>query len=131
IALPISVPSHSSLMRKAGERLGVRLASIEIRSPRIQCLSPADASPHQDPADIRAHLSQQLSRPVQWWATVRAIAKANIGQMIECGPGKVLTGLNRRIEKRPGLEFLALEDPASLEAALAATKTPSQGVANA
>jgi [acyl-carrier-protein] S-malonyltransferase len=120
--LPISVPSHSSLMRSAGQRLGERLASIEIRTPRIQCLSPVDVAIHDQPAEIRTHLSQQLSRPVQWWATVRALAKEGIGQMIECGPGKVLTALNRRIEKREGLEFMALEDPASLEAALAASQ---------
>jgi [acyl-carrier-protein] S-malonyltransferase len=131
LALPISVPSHSSLMRTAGQRLGERLAGIEIRSPRIPCLSPVDVSTHDQPAEIRAHLSQQLSRPVQWWASVRAIAKADVSQLIECGPGKVLTGLNRRIEKRPGLEFMALEDPASLEAALAATRGAGQGVAHA
>jgi [acyl-carrier-protein] S-malonyltransferase len=71
---------------------------------------------------------------VQWWATVRAIAKAgesSIGQIVECGPGKVLTALNRRIEKRPGLEFIALEDPASVDAALAATQSAGQGVVNA
>jgi [acyl-carrier-protein] S-malonyltransferase len=122
IPLPISVPSHSSLMRSAGERLAERLANIEIRPPRIRCLSPVDVSAHEEPAEIRAHLSQQLSRPVQWVATVRAIVKANVAQLIECGPGKVLTGLNKRIEKRPDLEYLALEDPASLDAALAATK---------
>jgi [acyl-carrier-protein] S-malonyltransferase len=131
IPLPVSVPSHSSLMRGAGQRLGERLASIEIRAPRIQCLSPVDVGPHQEPAEIRAHLSQQLSRPVQWGATVRAIVKAGVGQMVECGPGKVLTALNRRIEKRPGLEFMALEDPASVDAALAATQARAQGVAHA
>ena len=131
IALPISVPSHSSLMRGAGQRLSERLAAIEIRAPRIQCLSPVDVLPHAQPAEIRAHLGQQLSRPVQWWATVRAIAKAGVGQMIECGPGKVLTALNRRIEKRPGLEFMALEDPASVNAALAATQAVNQGVVHA
>lgn len=131
IALPVSVPSHSSLMRGAGQRLGERLASIEIRTPRIQCLSPVDVTAQEQPAQIRAHLTQQLSRPVQWWATVRAIAKAGVGQMIECGPGKVLTALNRRIEKRPGLEFLALEDPASFDSALAATQQASQGVEHA
>jgi len=68
---------------------------------------------------------------VQWWATVRCIAKAGVAQMIECGPGKVLTALNRRIEKRPGLEFMALEDPAALDAALAATQPATQGVAHA
>src|SRR6202035_1508783 len=102
----------------AGQRLSERLASIEIRPPRIPCLSPVDVTAQEQPAQIRAHLGEQLSRPVQWWATVRAIAKAGVGQMIECGPGKVLTALNRRIEKRPGLEFLALEDPASFDAAL-------------
>jgi len=120
--LPISVPSHSSLMRSAGQRLGERLANIDIRPPRIQCLSPVDVAVHDQPDEIRAHLSQQLSRPVQWWATVRALATEGISQMIECGPGKVLTGLNRRIEKREGLEFMALEDPATLEAALAAVR---------
>jgi len=120
--LPISVPSHSSLMRSAGQRLGERLAGIEIRTPKIRCLSPVDVAIHDQPAEIRTHLSQQLSRPVQWWATVRALAKEGIGQMIECGPGKVLTALNRRIEKREGLEFMALEDPATLDAALVATK---------
>jgi [acyl-carrier-protein] S-malonyltransferase len=131
IPLPVSVPSHSSLMRGAGQRLGERLASMEIRAPRIQCLSPVDIAPHHEPAQIRAHLSQQLSRPVQWWATVRAIAKADVGQIVECGPGKVLTALNRRIEKRPGLEFMPLEDPASVDAALAATQAAGQGVAHA
>ncbi len=130
IPLPVSVPSHSSLMRGAGERLAQRLAAIEVRTPRIRCLSPVDVAVHDQPADIRRHLSQQLSRPVQWWATVRAIGKLGVSQMIECGPGKVLTGLNRRIEKRPGLEFLALEDPAAVDGALAASR-PGQGIADA
>ena len=125
ITLPVSVPSHSSLMRGAGQRLSERLAGIEIRAPHIQCLSPVDVAAHQQPAQIRAHLGQQLSRPVQWWATVRAIAKTGVGHVIECGPGKVLTALNRRIEKRPGLEFTALEDLASVDAALAATQATS------
>jgi len=129
--LAVSVPSHSSLMLGAGKRLGERLASVEIRAPRIECLSPVDVVAHQEPAEIRAHLCQQLSRPVQWWATVRAIAKAGVGQIVECGPGKVLTALNRRIEKRPGLEFMALEDPASVDAALAATQAAGQGVVHA
>jgi [acyl-carrier-protein] S-malonyltransferase len=122
IPLPVSVPSHSSLMLGAGQRLAEKLAVIEIRAPRIQCISPVDVTAQEQPADIRAHLGQQLSRPVQWWATVRAIAKTGVAQMIECGPGKVLTALNRRIEKRPGLEFMALEDPASVGAALTATR---------
>jgi [acyl-carrier-protein] S-malonyltransferase len=131
IPLPVSVPSHSSLMRGAGIRLGERLAGLEIRTPRIRCLSPVDIAVHDQPADIREHLGQQLSRPVQWWATVRAIGRLGVGQMIECGPGKVLTALNRRIDKRPGLEFMALEDPAAVDAAFAATRATSQGVEHA
>jgi [acyl-carrier-protein] S-malonyltransferase len=132
IPLPVSVPSHSNLMLGAGERLSERLAAIEIRAPRIKCLSPVDVAAHDQPMQIRIHLGRQLSRPVQWWATVRAIGRTGVAQMIECGPGKVLTALNRRIEKRPGLEFMALEDPASVEAALAATTAGhSQGAEHA
>jgi [acyl-carrier-protein] S-malonyltransferase len=132
IPLPVSVPSHSSLMLGAGERLSERLAAITIRAPRIKCLSPVDLAAHDEPAQIKIHLGRQLSRPVQWWATVRAIGKTGVAQMIECGPGKVLTALNRRIEKRPGLEFMALEDPASVDAALAATMADrSHGVEHA
>jgi [acyl-carrier-protein] S-malonyltransferase len=82
--LPMSVPAHCSLMRSAGERLSERLATIDIRTPRIRCLSPADVASHDQPADIRAHLGRQLSMPVQWWETVRAIAKTGVSQMIEC-----------------------------------------------
>jgi [acyl-carrier-protein] S-malonyltransferase len=127
ILLPVSVPVHSSLMRGAAERLAERLKDVEIRAPRIRFVSAVDAVAHQQPADLHELLVRQLPSPVRWWDTVRALAATRIAQLIECGPGKVLTGLNRRIEKRPGLEFLALEDPASVEAALAAT----QGVGNA
>jgi len=122
VALPVSVPSHSSLMRGAAERLGERLKAVEIRAPRIRYISAVDAAAHDQPADVRGLLVRQLSSPVRWSDTVRALAATGIGQLIECGPGKVLTGLNRRIERRPGLEYLALEDPASIDAALAATR---------
>ena len=127
VLLPVSVPVHSSLMRGAAERLCERLKEVEIRAPRIRFVSAVDAVVHEQPAAIQELLVRQLPNPVRWWDTVRALAAGGIAQLIECGPGKVLTGLNRRIEKRPGLEFLALEDPASVEAALAAT----HGVANA
>jgi [acyl-carrier-protein] S-malonyltransferase len=120
MALPVSVPSHSSLMRAAAERLGERLKRVEIRVPRIRYVSAVDAATHDQPSDIQQHLVRQLSSPVRW--SVRALTASGVGQLIECGPGKVLTGLNRRIERRPGLTFLALEDPASLDAALAATQ---------
>lgn len=120
VALPVSVPSHTRLMRGAGERLRERLLTVAIRAPAMRYVSAVDAAAHAQPADIQALLVRQLSSPVRWTATLRAVAEG-VSRVIECGPGKVLTGLNRRTERRPGLEFLALEDPASIDAALAAT----------
>jgi [acyl-carrier-protein] S-malonyltransferase len=122
VALPVSVPSHSTLMRGAGERLREQLAALAVRTPRIRYVSAVDAAGHADPADIRALLVRQIASPVRWPQTLRAVSAPPVAQVIECGPGKVLTGLNRRIEKRPDLSFLALEDPPALEAALSATK---------
>jgi [acyl-carrier-protein] S-malonyltransferase len=122
VMLPVSVPSHSSLMRAAGERLRGRLASLAIERPRIRYMSAVDAALHESPDDIRELLVRQLSSPVRWPQTLKAVCSGEIAAVIECGPGRVLTGLNRRIERRPGLTFLALEDPASLEAALEATR---------
>jgi [acyl-carrier-protein] S-malonyltransferase len=116
------VPVHTSLMRGAAERLAGRLKNVEISPPKIPFISAVDGAPHQEPRDLQELLVRQLPSPVRWVDTVRALVATGISQVIECGPGKVLTGMNRRIEKREGLEYLALEDPASLEAALAATK---------
>ncbi len=127
ILLPVSVPSHSSLMSSAAQRLQERLAGTHIAKPRIRYVSAVDASPHDDPSDIRGLLGRQLSSPVRWTDTVRALSASGVSRIIECGPGKVLTGLNRRIEKRPGLEYLSLDDPASLGAAVRAM----QGAQNA
>ncbi len=121
VVLPVSVPSHTSLMRGAAERLEQRLRSFEVRAPRIRYISAVDASAHERPDEIRELLVRQLWRPVRWSDTLRAVS-AGVAQVIECGPGKVLTGLNRRIERRADLNFLALEDPASLEAALTAIR---------
>jgi [acyl-carrier-protein] S-malonyltransferase len=121
VTLPVSVPSHSSLMRGAGERLGKRLAALEVRAPSIRYLSAVDARAHERPEDVRELLVRQLSSPVRWTDTLRAVCARDITLVGECGPGKVLTGLNRRIEKRTGLTFVALEDPPGLDAALAAT----------
>jgi [acyl-carrier-protein] S-malonyltransferase len=123
VLLPVSVPVHTSLMRGAADRLGGKLKSVEIRRPQIRFISAVDAQSHQEPADLQELLVRQLPSPVRWLDTVRALADTGITQLIECGPGKVLTGLNRRIEKRPGLEFAALEDPPAVEAALVGLKT--------
>ncbi len=122
VLLPVSVPSHSSLMLGAAERLRERLAGVALQAPGIRYLSAVDATEHERPDEIRALLVRQLSSPVRWSQTVRALATPDVHQVIECGPGKVLTGLNKRIEKREGLSFLALEDPPSVEAAFSATR---------
>jgi len=122
VLLPVSVPAHSSLMRAAAQRLAERLGALDLGRPKIRYVSAVDAAAHEEPEDIRALLVRQLSSPVRWTDTLRAVSVAPIAQVIECGPGKVLTALNRRIERRDGLCFLALEDPASLQAALTATR---------
>jgi len=121
VPLAVSVPSHSSLMSSAAERFASRLAETAVRAPRIRYISAVDATSYSDPEQIRALLGRQLARPVRWRDTVQAIAATGVRQLIECGPGKVLLGLNKRIEVS-GLTFAALEDPASFDAALTATK---------
>ena len=125
VALPVSVPSHSSLMRGAGQRLGERLAHVEVREPKIQYISAVDAQSHRDPGDIRALLVRQLASPVRWLDTVRALAATGIQFLIECGPGKVLTGLNRRIDRQSAVQFLSLDDPETIDAAGTSTRGPS------
>lgn len=120
VALPVSVPAHSSLMQAAAQRLGEKLATVTFRAPRIRFVSAVDAAAHEDPADLRQLLVRQLSSPVRWSDTVRALAAGGIGSVIECGPGKVLTALNRRIARSLGA--MALEDAESLQAALTAVQ---------
>jgi [acyl-carrier-protein] S-malonyltransferase len=121
VPLAMSVPAHCSLMGPAAKRLATRLLDVKIAKPVIRYISAVDAAAHADPDDIRELLVRQLASPVRWQDTVRALAANGHAQLIECGPGKVLSGLNRRIEKRPDLACLALEDRATLAAALAAT----------
>ena len=116
IELPVSVPSHSSLMKSAGARLGERLTSTEIRAPRIRYLSAVDAQEHSNPDDIRGLLVRQLSSPVRWTATVAALNAAGIRQVIECGPGGVLAGLVKRITRGGDTQTQALESPENFPA---------------
>jgi [acyl-carrier-protein] S-malonyltransferase len=118
VPLPVSVPSHSSLMQPAARRLSERLAGVDVKPPRIAFMSAVDAVAHSQPDDIRALLGRQLASPVHWTQTVRTIVATGVQALIECGPGKVLTGLNRRIERRANLPCVALEDPAAVESAL-------------
>jgi len=125
VTLPVSVPSHSSLMRGAAEKLRAKLGTLTVRAPAFPYVSAVDARPHSEPADIVDVLVRQISSPVRWTDALRALLGYGVAQVIECGPGKVLTTLNRRIERRPDLSFLALEDPASIDTALSATGAAS------
>jgi [acyl-carrier-protein] S-malonyltransferase len=99
IALPVSVPAHTSLMREAGEALAEELARAQFSTPEIRVLAASDALPYSDAGDIRRRLSCQVYRPVRWVATVNAMLDAGVGIVIEAGPGKVLARLMRRIDK--------------------------------
>jgi [acyl-carrier-protein] S-malonyltransferase len=118
LPLPMSVPAHSSLMRPAAERFGAALAAAALQPPRLAYWSPVDGRAHVEVDDIRDLLTRQLASPVRWADLIRALIAAGATTFVECGPGKVLTGLTRRIEKRPDIQCQALQDPASVTAAL-------------
>ncbi|MCE8020061.1 ACP S-malonyltransferase [Halomonas sp. MCCC 1A11036] len=115
--LPVSVPSHCALMRPAAERLKAAMANLDMRPPRYTVYQNVDAQAHADVETLRTRLVEQLYQPVRWTACVEAMEAAGASVFIECGPGKVLTGLGKRIAK--GSKGLAVNDPDSLEAALA------------
>jgi [acyl-carrier-protein] S-malonyltransferase len=120
VPLPVSVPSHSSLMRTAGTRLGERLARTELRAPDLRYVSAVDAMEHRDPDDIRQLLIRQLSSPVRWTATIAALSGGGVTQIAECGPGGVLAGLVKRIERGRDTQVFTLDDPESITAATSA-----------
>jgi [acyl-carrier-protein] S-malonyltransferase len=117
LPLAVSVPSHSALMQPAAAQLLDYLHTVDIASPQIPVLHNTDVTSHADPAAIRLALARQLHTPVRWVETVRALKAAGAGQMIECGPGKVLTGLGKRIDD--SFPALALVDDDALHSALA------------
>jgi [acyl-carrier-protein] S-malonyltransferase len=122
ILLPVSAPCHSSLMRPAAEQLKARLAQINVRPVSGIDIYGVDVRTHHTADEIRAALVKQLATAVYWASAVRTIIGAGFTQFVECGPGKVLTGLNRRIDRNRDLKMFALEEPASLEEALTALK---------
>ncbi|MGK0673417.1 MAG: ACP S-malonyltransferase [Halothiobacillaceae bacterium] len=120
VPLPVSVPSHSSLMREAAEKMAKVLESVALRSPSIPVLHNVDGAEHADPAALRAALIRQLYSPVLWVDSVRAMQARGAKALVEFGPGKVLVGLAKRIERN--LSAYSVFDAATLEAALTATK---------
>ena len=116
LLLPVSVPAHSSLLRPAGERLRARLAAIPLQVPRWPVYA-LGLGRHDSAEAIREQLVRQLSSPVRWTDTVRDMIAHGATRIVECGPGRVLTSLNRRIERSKEIAMQAIDDPASLAAA--------------
>jgi [acyl-carrier-protein] S-malonyltransferase len=99
LPLPVSVPSHCALMLPAAEKLDSYLQNTAFNTPDIKLLHNVDVASHDDPAAIRAALKQQLYQPVRWVDSIQFMADQGVTRFVECGPGKVLIGLNKRIAK--------------------------------
>ncbi|MCG5500511.1 ACP S-malonyltransferase [Ectothiorhodospira lacustris] len=117
VKLPVSVPSHCSLLKAAASNMHVRLESVRVGTPAIRVIHNVDVASHAEPDVIRAALAAQIHRPVRWVETVQAMAADGVTTVLELGPGKVLTGLNKRIDK--ALTVACVQDPDSLTQALA------------
>ncbi|MDH5263112.1 MAG: ACP S-malonyltransferase [Betaproteobacteria bacterium] len=115
--LPMSAPSHCSLMKPAAERLRERLADALLAPPSVPVIQNADVAAFDDPDRIRRALVEQLHRPVRWVETVRHLQAQGVTRIVECAPGKVLAGLVKRTVD--GVEAVAITDSAALDAAIA------------
>ena len=120
LPLPVSAPFHSALMQPAAERLKAYLQDVAFNPPSIPVVNNVDVDSYADPARIRDALVRQAYNPVRWVETVHAFAARGVTHVAECGPGKVLAGMTKRIEN--GLESLALVDQASIEQGISLTK---------
>lgn len=120
LPLPVSVPSHCALMRPAAEKLAAYLQSVTLKAPAVAVLHNADVKGYNEGAAIKDALVRQLYSPVRWAETIRQFASQGIDHVVECGPGKVLAGLNKRIDGN--LQSLALTDVAAMEQAVATLK---------
>jgi [acyl-carrier-protein] S-malonyltransferase len=117
LLLNVSVPAHSDLMQPAAEQLAEALAEAALLAPSIPVISNADVVAYETVEQIRDGLKRQLYNPVRWAETIQLMIANGISRIIECGPGKVLSGLNRRIDRR--ISSTCLDSPAAFEAALA------------
>lgn len=111
--LPVSVPSHCALMKPAAEKLAVELGLIEFSKPSITVIQNVTAEPCSEPEKIRENLVRQLYSPVRWVETIQYLNEAGVARFAECGPGKVLAGLNKRIIRRSPIA--TLESASSFE----------------
>jgi [acyl-carrier-protein] S-malonyltransferase len=117
LLLPVSVPAHSSLLLGAAAQLATYLADVHVQTPQIPVYAMG-LGRHDSPQAVRAQLVAQLAGAVRWTDTVRDLLAHGATRIVECGPGKVLTALNRRIERNKDIAMSAIEDPASLAAAV-------------
>lgn len=115
LPLPVSVPSHCALMKPAADKLAVALEEIEFNAPQFPVINNVDVAAETDPAKIKDALVRQLYSPVRWTESVQLMSEQGVETLLEFGPGKVLTGLTKRIVKTLG--GAAVNDVASLEAA--------------
>ena len=120
LALPVSAPFHSSLLKPAAERLADYMKNVTFNAPHIPVVNNVDVAVVSDPAAIKAALARQACSPVRWVEVIRHMAAAGLTHVAECGPGKVLAGMTPRIEK--SLQGFAVTDPASLAQTLEALK---------
>ena len=118
VLLPVSAPFHSSLLKPAAERLAAKLASIAINAPTIPVLHNVDVGEQPSADAIRAALAQQAASPVRWVETIQAFAARGVTHIVECGPGRVLAGLNKRIAR--DLKTFALTDGTDIDTTKAA-----------
>ena len=122
LVLPVSAPFHSSLMQPAADRLRQYLASVAIAVPAMPVINNVDVQTESSADRIVDALSRQAASPVRWVETVQRLAREGVTHVVECGPGRVLSGLTKRIE--PALESLSVNDADSLAAALDTLTTP-------
>lgn len=120
LPLPVSAPFHSSLLQPASEKLKGYLANIEFKAPTISVINNVDVQILNDPVAIKDALVRQAAKPVRWQETIQAMAQQGVTQVVECGPGKVLAGLTKRINDQ--VTGVPVFDEASLNEALAGLK---------
>ncbi len=116
IILPVSVPSHCALMKPAAETLKEALSNVKLQVGRIPVIQNVDVQAYKNPVDVASALTRQLWQPVRWNETIQHLSSLGVENFVECGPGKVLAGLNRRISRAS--EITALIDPAAVNALL-------------
>jgi [acyl-carrier-protein] S-malonyltransferase len=118
VPLPVSAPFHSSLLAPAAARLKEHLSQIAVRRPEIPVVNNVDVQVYDDPAQIKDALVRQADHPVRWVECVRAMATRGVTQIAECGPGRVLAPLVKRIAE--AVQGVALADRTAIEQAIAA-----------